>query len=479
MLELKGKRVTVMGLGRFGGGVGVARWLAAQGARVLVTDRDSAEQLEASVAQLRSEIGAGSITLRLGGHDERDFRETDVVVANPAVPTPWTNVYLKAAQAAGVPVTTEIGLMLERLPSKRSRTIGITGSVGKSTTSAMIHHALKAVLGPMGTPVVMGGNIGGSLLGEMGPGGSLNDEAYVVLELSSFMLHWIEQSGAKWSPGVAVVTNIAPNHLDWHGDMGHYTGSKQHLIRHQRRGDTAVLGASVASWAALTPARVLSVDPAQFPGALSVPGAHNRVNAAAALMACVAAAPHVDPVLLARAIRAFPGLEHRLQMVARLDLGAGRERVTFFNDSKSTTPEATVTAVEAVAETLDAGHAGVHLIAGGYDKGSDLSAISSLVGRLGGVYTIGATGPAIARGAGAAAGMCGVGGVGGRVIECGTLAKAVSACVERAGAGHAVLLSPGCASWDQYTNFEARGAEFVALARAMQGAGTAAAGEQA
>jgi UDP-N-acetylmuramoylalanine--D-glutamate ligase len=139
--DVQSKRVTVMGLGRFGGGVGVARWLVGQGARVLVTDTEPMVKLADSIAQLDEFIASGRITLRLAEHRESDFTNCDLVVANPAVPTPWNSPYLNAAVAAGVTVTTEIRLLIERI--NRRRTIGITGSAGKSTTTAMIHHILQ------------------------------------------------------------------------------------------------------------------------------------------------------------------------------------------------------------------------------------------------------------------------------------------------------------------------------------------------
>ena len=466
MTDFAGKRVTVMGLGRFGGGIGVTRWLAGQGARVVVSDIDPHEELTGAIAQIQDLVDQGLVTLKLGGHTLDEFTQTDMVVANAAVAKPWENRFLLASEAAGVKVTTEIVLMLERLATRRSRLIGITGSVGKSTTTAMIHHALASVMGSPaggGARVVLGGNIGGSLLGELS---QLPEDAFVVLELSSAMLYWIERcmgtssgSGRGWSPGVAVVTNIAPNHIDWHGSKEHYVESKKHLIRHQRGGDVCVLGESVRDWAALSPARCVPIDARNFTGELSVPGEHNRVNAAGALAACSAAAREADPVLFARAIRAFPGLAHRLQLAVEVRReGAAGGPVRYYNDSKSTTPESTLRAVEAVAGVPGVGRARIHLIAGGYDKGADLSAIGRLARELAGLYCIGATGEAIAK-------LGQESGGSEKIVRRGTLAEAMQAVAERVRPGDAVLLSPGCASWDQYTNFEERGDEFVHLAR--------------
>src|SRR5436190_4214762 len=160
-MDFTGRRVTVMGLGRFGGGSGVARWLASQGADVLVTDLQSAEKLAEPIAEIQDLVDQGSVTLRLGEHNVSDFTTPDLVIANPAVPKPWENRFIRSAIAAGVPVTTEIRLLTERI--NRLKTIGITGSAGKSTTSAMIHHILVKA----GVRAHLGGNIGGSLLNDL------------------------------------------------------------------------------------------------------------------------------------------------------------------------------------------------------------------------------------------------------------------------------------------------------------------------
>ena len=180
---LEGARVVVMGLGNFGGGAGVARWLAQQGASVLLTDVQPEEALRASLAPLADYMAQGRITTALGGHNVADFTTCDMVVANPAVPKPWDNRYLRAARAAGIPITTEIRLVTERLPA-RERVIGITGSAGKSTTTAMISHMLAR----LGERVHTGGNIGGSLLNAVS---DVSPADWVVLELSSAMLHWL------------------------------------------------------------------------------------------------------------------------------------------------------------------------------------------------------------------------------------------------------------------------------------------------
>lgn len=485
MRDLAGRRVTVMGLGRFGGGVGVVRWLASHGADILLTDLDAADTLADSLAQIGPLVASGLVELRLGGHNVSDFTSgVDLVIANPAVPKPWENRFLRAAHAAGVPVTTEIRLLVERLPN-RLRTIGVTGSAGKSTTTAMIAHLLKreASDGSCGSTVHLGGNIGGSLLVELD---RIAPDDWVVLELSSAMLHWLAhgvgyEAAPGWSPHIAVATNITPNHIDWHGEFEHYAKSKAQIARSQAPGDILLLGdASTTTRVAPAPGvqRIeafadLAEAQAEVPS-LPIPGGHNRLNAILALAAARAAAPGIP----ADALASFRGLPHRLELV---HVSGG---VRFFNDSKSTTPEATLLAVAAFdedaaqtplpfgGEDVDAQHrqargaSRVHLIVGGYDKGSDLTPIARLAPRLAGLYCIGKTGPTIVASARSDA-------PGAPAFDCGALERAMETIATRVKRGDIVLLSPGCASWDQFTNFEERGARFADLARAAATSATA------
>ncbi len=443
MPDFENKLVTVMGLGRFGGGAGVTRWLCSQGAQVLLTDLEPADKLEDSIKGIQDLIDNGSVKLRLGEHNVADFTTCDLVIANPAVPKPWDNRFLRAAKAAGIPITTEIRLLVERLPN-RERTIAITGSAGKSTTSAMIHH----ILGKTGRAAVLGGNIGGSLLGQLT---SMTQDTFVVLEVSNAMLYWLGEGSAGsciWSPHVAVVTNVTNNHTDWHGTFEHYEACKKRLVAQQQPGDVAILGESLADWP--LPRGVLRTI---IPGTsavegLAIPGRHNQLNASMAVAAALAIDPTLARTEAEQAVRSFPGLPHRLQLVAE------RNGVRYYNDSKGTTPESCLLAVAAFGDDQTR-H--IHLIAGGYDKKSDLSPIAQLAPRLAGLYTIGKTGPAIAASAPSKA----------PVTQCHTLDIALTAIRGRAKSGDIVLLSPACASWDQFTNYEARGQRFCDL---VQGA---------
>ena len=211
--ELAGRRVTVMGLGRHGGGVAASRYLAEQGATVTVTDLASESELAESVGEL---AGVPIARFHLNGHREEDFRDTDCVVVNPAVKP--DNRLVQLARQAGARITSEMELFLEAC---RGHLIGVTGSNGKSTTAAMT----AAILSASGRRTWLGGNIGRSLLADLP---QIGPDDWAVVELSSFQLYWL--SATVRMPEIAVVTNCTPNHLDWHPAWEHYVAAKQRLL---------------------------------------------------------------------------------------------------------------------------------------------------------------------------------------------------------------------------------------------------------
>jgi UDP-N-acetylmuramoylalanine--D-glutamate ligase len=432
MPEVRNSRVTVAGLGRFGGGIGVARWLVAQGAKVLVTDREPAEKLSESVRQLNGL----PIEFHLGGHVAEHFTQADLVVRSPAIPP--HSEFIQAARRAGVPVTTEIQLFIERCPAP---IVGVTGTKGKSTTSRLLSLILEARY-----KVWTGGNIGGSLLLSLP---QIHPDHVVVLELSSYMLEYL--GPMRWSPHVAVVTMIAVDHVEWHGSPQAYQDAKRNIVRFQSPDDVAVLGPdsdASSEFAHHTRARVVRYGlPDARPFALEIPGKHNQLNAQAAFVAANALGVSWDDAQ--NAVRDFAGLPHRLQLVHESN------GVRWFNDSIATIPEAAIAALESFPPQR------VIQIVGGYDKHLDMGAMcQSLADRASAVLTIGATGPVIAAAIRAKArGNTAV------VRECVNVETAITVAREIARDGDVVLLSTGCASYDQFVNFEERGDVFTRLVK--------------
>lgn len=475
------QRVTVMGLGSFGGGIGAVRYFANRGARVTVTDLKTEAQLADSVAQLD---GVTVADWHLGSHPESAFTDADLVVVSPAVPRDHT--CLQMARSAGVPITSEMNLFWER---NRGRVIAVTGSAGKSTTTAWIHALLTN--GLPRTTTWLGGNIGVSLLPDVE---RIAAEDWVVLELSSFQLE--DLAPLRPSPHIAVVTSFAPNHLDRHGTLESYRRAKQNLLRFQTTDDYAVLpadDADVRTWPGAANRLWFGGECAtrgsdsctsgvwlddgvrrcarvSWSGAewslpvgewVRLPGPHNLRNAAAAV--CAALAAGVPRERLEPGLRTFGGLSHRLQRVAER---AGR---TFYNDSKSTTPEATALAIRSFTQPIV-------LLAGGSDKKVDLQPIITAIARsrrpadsptdqrptqgVVAVAFLGQTGPQLAHLLEREATT--------RTIPHAIFGDFPAACAWSASQsrpGDVILLSPGCASYDWFRNYEHRGDMFAEIAQ--------------
>ncbi len=431
-VPFRNSRVTVMGLGHFGGGAAAARWLAGQGAIVTVTDLADEKTLAAALQSLAdSKIAA----FHLGGHREEDFRQADLVAVNPAVrpQNPW----LAIAREHGARLTTEIDLFLQCCPAT---TIGVTGSNGKSTTAAMI----AAVLQADGRRTWLGGNIGGSLLDHLD---EIEPDDGVVLELSSFQLGHLQPETRV--PHVGVVTSFSANHLDWHANMDEYAAAKQVLLQRQRPDDLAVLNTHdrrLFSWNRLARGRLLPLVADDVIPRLPVLGWHNRMNAACAATATLAAGCSRDAI--DRGLQAFRGLPQRMELIAQIE---GR---TFYNDSTSTTPESTIAALESVDKpTL--------LLAGGHDKGFDFTEMVETIGRMAmGTALFGAVGPRLHDRLQAAHVDC-------LSIAVQTLDEALEWCWHNSRRGDAIILSPGCSSHDQFRNFRERGERFDELVRRL------------
>lgn len=447
---LAGARVLVLGLGRFSGGVETARFLRAQGADVLVSDQDTRERLAAPAAEVEA-LGA---RLAFGPQTEALLTGRDLVVANPAVP--FEHPVLRAARERGVPVTTEINLFLERV---RARVLGVTGTKGKSTTSAL----LARMLAGTGRRVHLGGNVGRALVAQVD---AIGADDLVVLELSSFQLWWFQQ--APRAVSVALITNLFPDHLDRHLTMEAYAAAKRLLFEGQGPSDAAVLPAddpTVALHGFLSAGRGRRVTFGEGgtyrlegtrlagPGApddadlstMRLWGAHNRRNALAAAAAALQVPGVTWAHVLAGAREQTP-LPHRLAPVG--EVGG----VLYVDDSNATTPQSAIEALAAVPRPAV-------VLAGGKPKGVDVTPlVEALARRARAVVTLGTSGPALEAA------------LRGRVrVEPGgpDLASAVRTAAALARPGDVVLLSPGFSSLDQHVSFAERGDRFAEAVRAL------------
>jgi len=440
--ELHGKRVTVVGLAR--SGLAVCTVLAESGALVVGTDRSPRETLRGDLADLE----ARGVRIETGGHRAESVLGADLIVISPGVPTDMP--LLAQARSQGIPVWGEVELA-SRLTT--ARFLGITGTNGKSTTTSLV----GAMLESAGFPVVVAGNIGTALCAVVT---TLTPSHWVVAELSSFQLETI----VSFRPQVAALLNLAPDHLDRYADLDAYYAAKARIFMNQTADDYAVLNADdppTLAWArgVRSQPRLFSrmrtmgdgafvrdgrlivrrdgrTDAVCGIGEIRIPGLHNLENGLAA--AAMASAIGVPPTAIGEALRRFPGLPHRLELVAEMD------GVRYVNDSKGTN-------VGAVVKSLEGYAGGVILIAGGKDKGGDFAPLRPLVAsRVKTLLLIGQARQAIRD---QLAGAC-------PMEEAPTLGAAVARGAEIAVAGDTVLLSPACASFDMFRDFEHRGDVF-------------------
>ncbi len=369
------------------------------------------------------DVGHVDAEVRLGAWDDRLLGDVDLVVKSPGVPAEAAPVV--AARNVGIPVISEIELGARLLPNP---IVGITGTNGKTTTTAL----LGAILEAAGRPAEVAGNIGRpltSLVGTADPG------AWVVCELSSFQLEDVE----TLRPRVAVLTNLEPDHVDRHGTFDAYAAAKLRVFENQRAEDVAVVPRGFPP----VPGGARRVEFAlddPLPAEPQIPGAHNRENAAAATAAARALGVADDAI--AEALVAFPGVEHRIETVA--ELGG----VRYVNDSKATNVAAALRALAAFPGTSK------HVILGGRGKAESYEPLASAFEPGDRAYVIGESAAALAAALTAAAVP---------VSDAGDLATALRRAAEAARPGDVVLLSPACASFDQFRDFEHRGEEFRRL----------------
>lgn len=427
-MSLAGQDVLVAGMAR--SGLAAVEFLHARGARVRATDSRAFAELDPAVRETleRLDVPFARQTSEL-------FQTGDLIVVSPGIP-------LRSLPATSVPLAGEVEIAARYL---RGPLIGITGSLGKTTTTSLVGHLLRE----SGVPCQVGGNIG---IPPTAMVDTSRPDQWDVLELSSFQLATCE----TLHPRIAAILNLSENHLDWHGSMEHYAWSKGRLLQNQRPSDHAVLNAGdpfARLFADSTAAAIawFSADagirngwlhglgePLIRQSDIPLAGRHNAENVLAAATICLLAG--ADRARVAAAVASFQAVEHRLEFVRELD------GVRYFNDSKATTPEAALRAIEALDGPL-------WIILGGKDKGLDFTRLgAALAGRAKGALLVGQDAEKIA--AALPEGF--------PVVRAGTIGRAVEEARARAVAGDIVLLAPACTSWDQFKSYEERGRFFKA-----------------
>jgi UDP-N-acetylmuramoylalanine--D-glutamate ligase len=447
-MNVKGKRVLVVGLGK--SGVASALFLESRGARVTVSDSKAEAQLNEEIPALLDR----GIVVETGKHGERTFRDQDLIVVSPGVP--FDVLPLQNARRLNIPVIGEIELAAQNVEGS---IVAITGSNGKTTTTTLAGE----IIASGGAKALVGGNIGTpaiSFADQSSP------ETWVVLEISSFQLETIQ----TFRPKIAVVLNVTPDHLDRHGSMENYTSAKARVFENQTSDDFAVLNldndVAAQMCKGLKPkvfwfSRAKEVERGAFvrggsiffkdaksvevmPVAdIGLKGAHNLENVLAAV--CIGMLAGVEPEKIRRAVKEFKAVEHRLEFVAEID------GVQYFNDSKATNVDATIKALESFPKNI-------HLILGGKDKGSDYTVLNPLLAeRVKQVYTIGAAAQKIEQQIGNTV----------PIVSSATLENAIRKAAQTASTGDIVLLAPACASFDQFDSYEHRGRVFKEIVQTL------------
>ncbi|HKD91275.1 MAG TPA: UDP-N-acetylmuramoyl-L-alanine--D-glutamate ligase [Terriglobales bacterium] len=451
-LELKNKRVLVIGLAK--SGVAASLFLHERGALVVAADAKPEGELGNAIAPLKSQ----GIAIR-SGELQPQVENVDLIVVSPGVPA--DSPMLQQARARAIPVIGEVELAAQFL---QGRIVAITGSNGKTTTTALTGDVLRKG----GKDVLVGGNIGTPAVSLIP---NSNPNSFVVLEVSSFQLETIQ----TFDPSVAVVLNVTPDHLDRHGSMEAYVAAKARIFENQTSSDFAVLNYDDPSCRGMATGLNRVSGPALFwfsrlhvveRGAcvrgnhviwrdrkvedeiipiadIPLKGGHNLENVLAAVSAAVLSG--CEPESIARGVREFKAVEHRLEYVATI------RGIEYFNDSKATNVDATIKALESFP-------ANIHLILGGKDKGSDYTVLKPLLAeRVKRVYTIGAAADKIESHIRGSV----------DVVRAGTMAEALRLATAKAEPGDVVLLAPACASFDQFQNYEHRGRVFKELVRSL------------
>jgi UDP-N-acetylmuramoylalanine--D-glutamate ligase len=394
-VNLRGKKVVVMGIGLHGGGVSMVKWLVQQGARVVATDKKTKETLKSSIKKLSKLVKNKKVELVVGRHRMDDFRSADLVIKNPAVP--WSNTYIKEARKSGIKVEMDSSLFFKLCPSKKI--IGITGTKGKTTTS----HIINAILKKAGKKVVMVGTGKTTVMDRLR---LIGKNTYVIFELSSWRLSALRKH--KISPRYAVVTNIYPDHLNYYKTMRGYINDKLAIVKYQKKSGLAVLNydndetrefsektkAEVSYYSTKDSYSIIQdvyLEDGKIKyrtdkkdgticavNDLKILGQHNISNIMAG--AAIAIRMKISPRIIRRAVTEFTGIKHRLEFIDK------KQGVMFYNDSAATTPESAVAGIEAFIDSPKISN--IYLIAGGSSKKLDLKILADKIVNTGEVKRV-------------------------------------------------------------------------------------------
>jgi UDP-N-acetylmuramoylalanine--D-glutamate ligase len=472
-----GKKVLVMGLGRFGGGVDVAKFLYEVGAEVTITDLASKDKLQDSVNQLKN---CSNIAYHFGAHCAVDFKQADIIVVNPAVRP--ENEYLQLAHRLNKIITSQIGIFFQMCPAP---IIGITGANGKSTTAALTAHLLRAKAkqdprlktqdsrpnrriisheSPETShgKIWLSGNIGNQPLLTILD--QIKSEDIVVLELSSFQLEQLAQ--IRKAPEIALLTNLTPNHLDRYVTFEDYCAAKENIFKLQdlkgRFGAVSIFNAEdgiACRWYEKYKAesgRICIQFSAKdvssgIRGSFNLPGRANLSNLAAAM--AIARFFSIGDKQIKNSLSSFKTLPHRLELVAEVN------GVRWYNDSKSTTPQGAIVALEAFEKGR------IVIIAGGYDKNLPFDQLGREIARNAkAAILLGQTAKKIAKAIPRLTAIKNQA----KIEIVSSLKQAIELAQRVAEAGDVIVLSPACASYDMYENYQQRGDEFARLVKGQK-----------
>ncbi len=438
----KDKKITVMGLGLLGG-LGDIIFLAESGADLIVTDLKAEADLQPSLSKLRK---FHNIRYTLGHHDFRDFQNRDLIIRAPG--TPLDSLYIKEAQENNIPITMWAALFSQFAMEFGLEIVGVTGTRGKTTTIAMIVHILKTAK----RKVITGGNVQGTSLLSNLP--HLTSKNIVVLELDSWKLQGFND--LKISPNISVFTNFLPDHLNYYGgNMKRYFRDKAYIFKYQKEEDILVAGVQVLSlikkWGGKIKSNIISPKN-KLPNGfiLGIKGEHNVSNAVLAIE--VARKLGVKDIFIKKALKNFKGVAGRMEFVKEI------KGVKYYNDTTSTTGEATLAALRALSGVVvNPKEKNIVLIAGGSDKNLDMSLLITAVPK----YTKNVI---LLTGTGTESIKSKIKGF----IEVDNLKKAVMCAKSLAKKGDIILLSPAFASFGMFKNEYDRGEQFIKIVKSLK-----------